>query len=248
MKKISYFLCFGTGFLLCIQMHVQAAEVSLQNFKAKNYVVFQPSDLSQLHLALNDHTGQVLGSFKAWQKLLTACQPLKFGMNAGMYHPNYQPVGLYIENSKQQVALNTQQGVGNFFMQPNGVLAWNKDHAIITTTSAWQAQSFNASYATQSGPMLVVNHQIMQNFIPESDSKKIRNGVGIKNGQLYFVMSQERVNFYEFAEFFKEKLSVKQALYLDGSISSIYAPTLKRYDRAFKLGPMLGYFAHQPNC
>lgn len=248
MKKISYFLCVGLTISSCMQLHVYASELSIQKFKEKNYIVFQPLDLRQLHLGLNKQDGQVLGSFSAWQKMLTSCQPLKFGMNAGMYHPNYQPVGLYIEKYKQKVDLNTQQGFGNFFMQPNGVLAWNQNRAIIVPTSAWPAQAFKASYATQSGPMLVIDGKVMRKLIPNSDSKKIRNGVGIKDGHLYFVISQQSINFYEFAQFFKQRLGVEQALYLDGSISSIYAPSLNRYDRAFKLGPMLGYFAHQPNC
>ena len=60
--------------------------------------------------------------------------------------------------------------------------------------------------------MLVVDGKINPNFIPQSDSLKIRNGVGIKNGKLYFVISREGVSFYAFAQYFKQQLSINNAL------------------------------------
>ena len=221
--------------------YANASMLTVPQHNDKTYLVFAPQSLEHLVLALEDQNGKTIGSFNRWEKTLPKSQQLCFAMNAGMYHPDYQPVGLYIENSSETHALNTEDGTGNFFMQPNGVLAWNTQKAIIQTTKNWQKTNFKAAYATQSGPMLVIDRQIMSKFIKDSDSRKIRNGVGIKNGQLYFVISQQRVNFYEFAEFFQKGLGVEQALYLDGSISSIYAPAIKRYDRAYKLGPMLGY-------
>ena len=226
----------------------QASSLQEHRYENKKYLVFATTELQSLELALNNKQGDVLGSFHSWSKQLKSCQNLSFAMNAGMYHPSYQPVGLYIENSKQLNAINVESGEGNFFMQPNGILAWNHKEALVTTTENWRKIKFDAQYATQSGPMLVADGKIMDQFIKESDSKKIRNGVGIKNGKLFFVISQQRVNFYEFAAFFKEKLNVEQALYLDGSISSIHAPQINRYDRAFKLGPMLGFIEHQSNC
>lgn len=231
-------------FLLALSLagsYAQASMLEVKNLNDKKYLVFKPKLLADLHLSLADSKGQVLGGFIQWQKQLNNCQSLSFAMNAGMYHPNYQPVGLYIEKLKPHTALNRDQGAGNFFMQPNGVVAWNQQKAMIVQTQHWEKTNFQAIYATQSGPMLVVDGKIMDKFLKDSDSRKIRNGVGIKNGQLYFVISQQRVNFYEFAQFFKEGLNVEQALYLDGSISSIYAPQIQRYDRAFKLGPMMGY-------
>lgn len=244
MKKLIPFLLA----LSLVGSYAQASMLDLKILNSKTYVVFKPQSLKNLYLGLNNSNGQVLGGFIAWQKQLPNCQNLSFAMNAGMYHPNYQPVGLYIENSKQMMPLNVSEGTGNFFMQPNGVVAWNQHKAIILKTKDWGHANFKAMYATQSGPMLVVDGKIMSQFLKDSDSKKIRNGVGIKDGQLYFVVSQQRVNFYEFAQFFKEGLQVEQALYLDGSISSIYAPTINRYDRAFKLGPMVGYIEQKPSC
>jgi len=48
------------------------------------------------------------------------------------------------------------------------------------------------------------------------------------------------VTFHEFAQFFRDTLGCRDALYLDGSVSSLYAPQLGRADRRAKLGPMFG--------
>jgi uncharacterized protein YigE (DUF2233 family) len=42
-------------------------------------------------------------------------------MNAGMYHEDFSPVGLYVEDGKEIAPLNTADAPGNFFMKPNGV-------------------------------------------------------------------------------------------------------------------------------
>ncbi|OTG77088.1 hypothetical protein B9T26_00455 [Acinetobacter sp. ANC 4169] len=202
-----------------------------------------------LRLFLNDaKTHQPLRKFKAVAKQLKACEKLLFAMNAGMYHADYSAVGLYIEASQQQQKLNTlKQGYGNFHLQPNGVLAWNSKQSLIVTTKDYQKLNFNAEYATQSGPMLVIDGQMNPNFLKDSDSFKIRNGVGMKDQSLYFVISRNAVSFYQFAQFFKQQLKVQNALYLDGSISSAYIPQLKRSDSLFNLGPMVAYI-EQKNC
>ena len=42
-------------------------------------------------------------------------------MNGGIYDESYAPLGLYIENGQQKVALNLASGEGNFFIRPGGV-------------------------------------------------------------------------------------------------------------------------------
>ncbi len=196
--------------------------------------------LSDLQLFLNDPSQQPLLKFENIKKQLHSCQRLELAMNAGMYHPDYAPVGLYIENGKQLTALNEQQGFGNFFMQPNGVVAWNDQQVVIETTQDFKTSRFKANYATQSGPMLIIDGKINPKFLADSDSLKIRNGVGIKDNTLYFVITRNRVNFYQFAQLFKDELNIDNALYLDGSISSLYLPKIYREDRRYSLGPMIG--------
>lgn len=204
-------------------------------------------DLDQLQLFLKNQQGQTYKKFAAVQKEHKKCQ-ISFAMNAGMYHPNFAPVGLYIEQGKQQTELNQQKNkFGNFFMQPNGVVAWNNKQAVIKTTEQYLKSNFKARYATQSGPMLLINGEINPIFVKNSDSLKVRNGVGIKNNQLYFVISRGKINFYNFADIFKSQLKTDQALYLDGSISSAFIPQVKRHDQTYDLGPMFIY-SEAKNC
>lgn len=196
---------------------------------------------AQLHLVLKDAAQQPYRYFTALQDDLQACQQLEFAMNAGMFHADYAPVGLYIENGKPVSKLNIQtQGWGNFLIQPNGVLAWDKQ-PLLMTTQQYQQANVQPKYATQSGPMLVIDGKINPNFIPDSDSRKIRNGVGLKDSTLYFVISQQPVNFYDFARLFQQQLKTPNALYLDGSLSSVYILALNRHRQYRAVGPMLAY-------
>jgi uncharacterized protein YigE (DUF2233 family) len=51
-------------------------------------------------------------------------------------------------------------------------------------------------------------------------------------GKIWFAISNDRVNFYDFAMLFAEQLQCPDALYLDGSISKFFLPELDRTDRA----------------
>ena len=222
-----------------------------QQFKTAEgdqYDVVAISNLKQLRLFLKNPTNQqYYKSFNSVQEHLKQCERLSFAMNAGMFHPGFSPVGLYVEQAKVIQPLNENKGWGNFFLQPNGVLAWNKKQAFILTTQQYSRRDFNVDYATQSGPMLVINGKINSLFLPDSQSNKIRNGVGIRNNKLYFVISKNSVSFYNFAQFFQRNLKVEQALYLDGSISSLYVQKNKRNDQLFEMGPIVGS-VEQTDC
>lgn len=168
-------------------------------------------------------------------------EQLIFAMNAGMYTPDNLPKGLYIENQKTRVPLDTAQtGFGNFYLMPNGVFAFDDTSAVILDTKSFQKQAKQYKYATQSGPLLVVHNQINPVFTPESNSLFIRNGVGIsQDGKMIFAISNQPVNFYDFAALFKEKLQCPNALFLDGAISKMYAPDIKRFDGDGNLGPFI---------
>ncbi|EEY77959.1 hypothetical protein HMPREF0012_00828 [Acinetobacter calcoaceticus RUH2202] len=212
------------------------------------YDVVTISNLKQLRLFLkNSNNQQYYKSFNNVQEHLEQCERLSFAMNAGMFHPGFSPVGLYVERAKVIQPLNKSKGLGNFFFQPNGVLSWNKKQAFILTTQQYSRQNFKIDYATQSGPMLVIDGKINSLFLPDSQSNKIRNGVGIRNNKLYFVISKNSVSFYKFAQFFQRNLMVEQALYLDGSISSLYVQKDKRNDQQFEMGPIVGW-VDQTEC
>lgn len=228
--------------------HVYAMQHQIIKVDNISYDVIKADHLQQLRLFLKDpKNARYYQKFAHIQKMLPTCEQLSFAMNAGMYHPDFQPVGLYVEEGKEIVELNEAQGFGNFFMQPNGVLAWNDKYAVIKTTTDYKSMRFKPRFATQSGPMLVYKGQVNRQFLADSNSLKIRNGVGVRNNQLYFVISQQRVNFYQFAQFFKQNLKIDNALYLDGSISSLYSSQTKRQDKTFNLGPIVAEIA-QENC
>ncbi|NUF38176.1 phosphodiester glycosidase family protein [Acinetobacter lactucae] len=232
--------CF-TLYWLLFQSAYAIEHQQVKTVEGDQFDVVSISDLKGLRLFLkNPHNQQYYKSFNNIQQQLKQCEQLSFAMNTGMFHPGFSPVGLYVEGAKVIQPLNENKGLGNFFLQPNGVLGWNKKQAFILTTQQYSRRDFNVEYATQSGPMLVIDRKINSLFLPDSQSNKIRNGVGIRNNKLYFVISKNSVSFYRFAQFFQRNLKVEQALYLDGSISSLYIQKNKRNDQLFEMGPIVG--------
>src|SRR5687768_17763487 len=76
----------------------------------------------RLQLFLRDDDGKPIRRFERLAGLLGARgQKLTFAMNAGMYHGDFSPVGLFISDGKQLSPLNTANAKGNFFLKPNGV-------------------------------------------------------------------------------------------------------------------------------
>jgi uncharacterized protein YigE (DUF2233 family) len=60
-----------------------------------------------------------------------------FATNAGMFDPALKPVGLYVEQGRELVRVNTTSGYGNFHMKPNGVFYISVDRAVIAETRAF---------------------------------------------------------------------------------------------------------------
>ncbi|MDA3614888.1 phosphodiester glycosidase family protein [Polluticaenibacter yanchengensis] len=149
---------------------------------------------------------------------------LVFAMNAGMYTQSNAPLGLYIENHKQITVLNTKTGHGNFYLKPNGVFYLTADNKPFIATSDKFVANGNIKYATQSGPMLVINGKIHPALKKGSANLNIRNGVGIlPDNTILFAMSKTAISFYDFANYFK-KMGCRNALYLDGFVSRTYLP------------------------
>ncbi|QDY68369.1 phosphodiester glycosidase family protein [Qingshengfaniella alkalisoli] len=202
-------------------------------------------DPSSLRLWLKDADGQVYGSFsKLADDLAHSGQTLTFAMNAGMYHSDRRPVGLYRENGENTASLVTSKGPGNFGMLPNGVLCIDDDRVEVIETLDFDQRQPKCRFATQSGPMLLIDGQFHPRFLRDSDSRKIRNGVGVDEaGRAHFVLSDRPVTFWEFATLFRDVLNTPNALYLDGTISRLYAPSIHRDDLGFPMGPIVGTVA-----
>ena len=156
--------------------------------------------------------------------LKTNNKKLLFSTNGGMYKKDRSPQGLYIEYKIIKTKIDTSSGNGNFYLKPNGIFYITTDNnAVISKTEDFR-NNINIKYATQSGPMLVIDGAVHSAFKEKSTNLNIRNGVGIlPNNEVVFVISKKEINFYEFADFFK-KLGCKNALYLDGFVSRTYLP------------------------
>ncbi len=186
--------------------------------------------------------GEPFGDFDALsENLLAAGKTLRFAMNAGMFDEQLKPIGLYVEDGKQARKLNRRGGFGNFHLKPNGVFFLVSGKARVLETDAYARLGVKPDFATQSGPMLVIDGQLHPRFSATGTSRKRRNGVGVtKDGMAVFALSEGSVNFHDFATLFRDELGCDNALFLDGSVSSLYAPELNRNDRLVPLGPMVG--------
>ena len=185
------------------------------------------------------------GSFRAVDEALASeGKQLDFAMNAGMYHRDLSPVGLFVADGVEKAPLITNEGPGNFGLVPNGVFCWGAPGGKLRVI---ESRSFAAKppacrYASQSGPMLVIKGKLHPRFLKDSDSVNIRNGVGVSadGSRAYFVVSNDKVNFHLFGRYFRDHLGLEDALYFDGSISRLYAPALGRHDGGFPMGPIVG--------
>jgi len=165
---------------------------------------------------------------------------LVFAMNAGMYKEDNSPLGLFIENKKVISPLNTKSANGNFYLKPNGVFYITTDNAPVICTTNDFNNNGKIKYATQSGPMLVIDGKIHPDFKEGSKNVNIRNGVGIlPDNRAVFAMSKSEINFYDFANYFKS-IGCKHALYLDGFVSRTYLPEQNWIQMDGNFGVLIG--------
>ena len=196
----------------------------------------------ELRLVLNGRADRPLRSLAALEAALKPDVPrVRFAMNAGMYDEEGDPIGLYVEAGEPRAKLNLRSGPGNFHLLPNGVFAVDADGTVsVTASPAFAKRKAKPLWATQSGPMLVIDGKLHPKFDPDGPSQLVRNGVGVKDARTaYFVISDFGVSFGRFARFFRDILGCPDALYLDGTVSSLWDPAAGRRDPYPNLGPML---------
>jgi uncharacterized protein YigE (DUF2233 family) len=177
--------------------------------------------------------------------MATAGKPVLLAMNAGMYHPDLSPVGLYVEDGRELSPLNENSGKGNFFMKPNGVfLIGRNGEASIVTTETYAAAHPDPLYATQSGPLLVIDGKVNPRFEENGTSRYIRNGIGVLDPHtVVLAISRSPVSFGSFARLFRDGLDCGNALYFDGQVSVLSNGSQAIVGGNYPAGPILSVTA-----
>lgn len=219
-------------------------------FRQSRYTVCQFDPVRQtIRIYDRSPDGQPFGGFDSLaRQLWKERHTLVFASNGGMYHDDLSPVGLFVEYGIERQPISTASGWGNFHLLPNGVFFLKDGRATVMETQAYRRAGVTPDFATQSGPMLVIDGQVHPRFLPDSDSLKRRNAVGVDaRGQVFFAISQDAVRFYDFALLFRDELHCANALYLDGTISSVVIAERGRRDDVFRLGPVIAVIGNLPD-
>lgn len=217
----------------------------LQTFEGAGFTVcrYDPArDELRLYQAAPGRNNAGLGALGAELGAFQA--RLRFAMNAGMYAPDRSPVGLLMLDGTAVHAAELSSGRGNFYLKPNGVF-WTdrRGRAHVEETQAFLAHASRSVWATQSGPLLIAAGRLHPSIGPDGVSRLIRNGVCTDgSGRAAFVITENRVSFGKFARMMRDALSCPDALYLDGTVSSLWNPSAGRMDPQPDLGPLVAVF------
>ncbi|HEX8907026.1 MAG TPA: phosphodiester glycosidase family protein, partial [Longimicrobiaceae bacterium] len=196
----------------------------------------------RLRLVARDARGRPLRTMARVDTMLRARgERLLFATNAGIYEAADSATGMLVaDGGRVYSRLNQQPGppdpcaTANFYCPPNGVFFVAGGFGGVLPTSYLAARAASApavELASQSGPMLLRSGRLARPFDPASQSRTVRNGVGIRSdGTIVFAISDDRVTFHQLATAFGA-LACREALYLDGTISRLYAGPGERIPR-----------------
>jgi len=241
-------LGLAAGWLVALTLPAAAGLCERTAFEGQGYVVCRLEAAQESALRLWDEgaDGQPVRNFDRARARLAPGEVLGFAMNAGMYHADLRAVGLLVIDGTERASIVTAGGGGNFGLLPNGVFCTGgaRPFAVIESRAFAKAAP-DCRLATQSGPMLVIDGELHPRFLPRSDSRYVRNGVGVSRDgtTAWFAISDKPVTFHEFGRFFRDGLQARDALYFDGSVSRLFAPELGRADWGRSLGPIIGVVA-----
>lgn len=217
--------------LFCLNIQAQFAEMHKYSYKDGIYdiCIIKQDDLIGKNIKFVPNPASL--AEEAFFRSVT--DTLFFAITASIVEANCEPIGLFIQNEKEQKSLNLNlQGNGNFYsLPPNGIFYVDSLNVPGLLLSQKYRKELNFKQAIQSGPLLVIDGKINSYFTMGSKNKFTRCGVGVfkKNNSNYivFVKSVTPINFYDFASFFITKYNCKQALTLEsGDGCSIHLPTI----------------------
>lgn len=237
---------------LLVATSAQAQLCAEESFEDVAYVVctIDPAT-SDLRLFWKNDQGKPYRTFSNVAAAVSD-QGMELGLavNAGMYQSDFSPLGLYVENGEQLRPADTvsiggpQRQIPNFYKKPNGIFFLDKTGAGILPTNEFLDAQPTVRFATQSGPMLVIENELYPALIPGSTDRTRRSGVGVcEDRQIRFAISNSRVNFHDFARLFRDELACPNALFLDGGRGvGLYLPEMGRNDFPWHggYGPIFG--------
>ncbi len=224
-------------------------EMGIDSFRQQGYVTYKLwPQLHDIRIYNPTETGGAHTFRSVANVALEEGKVLSFAMNGGMYRSDQSAQGLLVIEGSNLRPLDTLTlGYGNFYLQPNGVFALDSSgNAYVLPTASYAAltDTVGIRFATQSGPMLLVEGMINPVFTDGSVNKHIRNAVGTTpGGQVVFAISTRPISFFDLASVMRLK-GCTQALYLDGFVSRIYVPAMAigQLTDGNGLGPLITIF------
>ena len=221
----------------------QESPCESRNFDGSRFTICSAEGLG-IEVRTAGPDGQPYRSFAALEAALgERAEDVAFAMNAGMYDEEGEAIGLLIEEGEELHSINRRDASGNFHMKPNGVFLVRRDGSAEVVTSEDFEASDDIAFASQSGPMLLIDGKLHPRFQTDGQSRHFRNGVGITDdGTALFAISEDPVSFGKFARLYRDELGVDNALYFDGSVSSLWDPANGRRDAHSPIGPMVVAF------
>lgn len=194
-----------------------------------------PASVARLQLMARYAGGRPVRTIVRVDSLVRARgERLLFATNAGLYERVDSATGLLVaDGGRTYSRLNRGAGppnpcsVANFYCPPNAVFFVAGGRAAVLSAADFAARRASAgapALASQSGPMLVRNGALARAFPAGSQSRKVRNGVGVRaDGTVVFAIADTPVTFHQFATAFRDDLGCRDAMFLDGAISQLYA-------------------------
>src|SRR5262249_24646900 len=169
---------------------------------------------------------------------------LLFGTNAGMFDPAFKPVGLYVEQGRELVHVNTSSGYGISQMKPNGIFYMARRHG------GRGGNTGISQAAPPDGPGDAIGADAGDK---RARASSLRPGQYLaqsahwrwstRGWQSHICHLPGRGVVRRLARLFRDGLNCPNALFLDGgSASSFYASSLNSHGNILSLGPMLAVF------
>src|SRR6185295_18504874 len=163
MRRNKLFLILGLLGLSVVGLITFATNQVSVDDKVLSYIADPKSQ--DLKFYWRDDSARIFKSIlnlKTW--LDNKHETLVFATNGGMFKQDNSPQGLFIQEQTTLIPLDTSTGSGNFYLKPNGVFYITTDQQAVICKTADFSDNGKIKFATQSGPMLVVDGEIHSAF------------------------------------------------------------------------------------